>query len=97
MSYYLIGSYDKKATQVCPCGYLGDSNGRCRSTSEQIARYRNRISGPPLDRIDMHIEVPRLAHKNLRNGQTSKTIKRIEYTRARQIKRGTVSNVELTN
>jgi len=43
----------------CPCGYLGDGSARCRCTREQIQRYRNRISGPLLDRIDMHVEVPR--------------------------------------
>ncbi|MBK1643663.1 ATP-dependent protease [Thiocapsa imhoffii] len=48
------------AMNPCPCGYLGDDSRRCRCTPEQIARYRGRISGPLLDRIDMHIEVPRL-------------------------------------
>lgn len=47
------------AMNPCPCGYLGDNSNRCRCTAEQILRYRNRISGPLLDRIDMHIEVPR--------------------------------------
>ena len=48
------------AMNPCPCGYLGDASGRCHCTAEQIARYRARISGPLLDRIDMHVEVPRL-------------------------------------
>jgi magnesium chelatase family protein len=48
------------AMNPCPCGYLGDSSGRCHCTIDQIARYRGRISGPLLDRIDMHVEVPRL-------------------------------------
>ncbi|NEV62701.1 YifB family Mg chelatase-like AAA ATPase [Thiorhodococcus minor] len=48
------------AMNPCPCGYLGDSGGRCRCTADQIARYRGRISGPLLDRIDMHVEVPRI-------------------------------------
>ena len=48
------------AMNPCPCGYLGDSSGRCHCTAEQVARYRGRISGPLLDRIDMHVEVPRL-------------------------------------
>ncbi len=47
------------AMNPCPCGYLGDNSNRCRCTAEQIMRYRNRISGPLLDRIDMHVEVPR--------------------------------------
>ncbi len=47
------------AMNPCPCGHLGDGTSRCRCSSEQIARYRGRISGPLLDRIDMHVEVPR--------------------------------------
>jgi magnesium chelatase family protein len=48
------------AMNPCPCGYLGDPSGRCHCTAEQVARYRARISGPLLDRIDLHLEVPRL-------------------------------------
>lgn len=48
------------AMNPCPCGYLGDPGGRCRCTAEQVARYRARLSGPLLDRIDLHVEVPRL-------------------------------------
>ncbi|MEJ2455297.1 MAG: YifB family Mg chelatase-like AAA ATPase [Candidatus Thiodiazotropha sp.] len=47
------------AMNPCACGYLGDGTARCRCTAEQVARYRNRLSGPLLDRIDMHVEVPR--------------------------------------
>lgn len=47
------------AMNPCPCGHLGDGSQRCHCTIEQITRYRNRISGPLLDRIDMHVEVPR--------------------------------------
>jgi magnesium chelatase family protein len=47
------------AMNPCPCGYLGDGTDRCRCTAEQVARYRRRLSGPLLDRIDIHIEVPR--------------------------------------
>ncbi len=56
------------AMNPCPCGYLGDASGRCHCTSEQVARYRNKISGPLLDRIDMHLEVPRVPHEVLRKG-----------------------------
>ncbi len=45
------------AMNPCPCGYAGDSGGRCRCTPGQVARYRRRISGPLVDRIDMHIEL----------------------------------------
>ena len=48
------------AMNPCPCGYLGDPGGRCHCTAEQVLRYRARISGPLLDRIDLHVEVPRL-------------------------------------
>ncbi len=53
------------AMNPCPCGYAGDASGRCHCTPEQIARYRNRISGPLLDRIDLHVEVPRVALEDL--------------------------------
>ncbi|QNL90505.1 ATP-binding protein [Pseudomonas putida] len=43
----------------CPCGYLGDPTGRCRCSTEQIQRYRNKLSGPLLDRIDLHLTVAR--------------------------------------
>lgn len=46
------------AMNPCPCGYLTHPNGRCHCSSEQVHRYRSRISGPLLDRIDMHVEVP---------------------------------------
>jgi magnesium chelatase family protein len=46
------------AMNPCPCGHLGDPGGRCRCTPAQILRYRARISGPLLDRLDMHVEVP---------------------------------------
>jgi hypothetical protein len=64
----------------CPCGYLGDPSGRYRCTSKQVSRYRAKISGPLLDRIDMHLEVPRVSHQVLRKGspegeETSATIR----------------------
>lgn len=49
----------KKATQPCPCGLSGDDSGRCCCSAEQIQRYRNRVSGPLLDRIDIQVEVLR--------------------------------------
>jgi magnesium chelatase family protein len=47
------------AMNPCPCGHLADPSGRCRCTPEQIQRYRSKLSGPLLDRIDMHLTVPR--------------------------------------
>jgi len=54
------------AMNPCPCGYLGDKNGRCQCSHEQIRRYRSRLSGPLLDRIDMHIEVPTVPFDELK-------------------------------
>lgn len=48
------------ALNPCPCGYLGDNKSLCRCTSEQIQRYQGKISGPLLDRIDVHVQVPPL-------------------------------------
>lgn len=56
------------AMNPCPCGFLGDSSGRCRCTLDQVQRYRARVSGPLMDRIDMHLEVPRVPHEVLRKG-----------------------------
>jgi len=53
------------AMNPCPCGYAGDSKGRCHCTAEQVARYRNRISGPLVDRIDMHVELQALPPEHL--------------------------------
>ncbi len=47
------------AMNPCPCGYLGDPTGRCRCSPEQVQRYRNKLSGPLLDRIDLHLTVAR--------------------------------------
>ncbi|PVZ10439.1 MULTISPECIES: YifB family Mg chelatase-like AAA ATPase [unclassified Pseudomonas] len=47
------------AMNPCPCGYLGDTTGRCRCSPDQIERYRNKLSGPLLDRIDLHLTVAR--------------------------------------
>jgi magnesium chelatase family protein len=48
------------AMNPCPCGFLGDTERPCRCTPEQVQRYRGRISGPLLDRIDLHVAVNRL-------------------------------------
>ncbi len=53
------------AMNPCPCGYAGDPRGRCRCTGEQVARYRNRLSGPLIDRIDMHVELAALPVEHL--------------------------------
>ena len=53
------------AMNPCPCGYAGDPGGRCHCTAEQVARYRHRISGPLIDRIDMHVELAALPVEHL--------------------------------
>jgi magnesium chelatase family protein len=53
------------AMNPCPCGYLGDANGRCRCTPDQVLRYRGRISGPLMDRIDLQVFVPRVEREAL--------------------------------
>ena len=85
------------AMNPCPCGYLGDAGGRtCRCTEEQVARYRNRISGPLLDRIDMHVEVPRIPPDQLQGiaeGESSETVRqRVEQCRQHHRNRQGCSN-----
>ncbi len=91
------------AMNPCPCGYHGDANGRCRCTVEQVQRYRARVSGPLLDRIDMHIEVPRLPRELLRaapenSGETSAQVRtRVATARAHQMQRTNKPNCALSN
>jgi len=79
------------AMNPCPCGYLGHYNGKCRCTPDQIARYRGKISGPLLDRIDIQIEVPAVAQEDLlkqADGESSATIQaRVEVARQLQLAR----------
>lgn len=87
------------AMNPCPCGYHGDPVGRCNCTSEQIARYRSRLSGPLLDRIDMHVEVPRIngtALSRLPQGEDSATVRaRVMAARERQLQRAGLPNARL--
>lgn len=79
------------AMNPCPCGYFGDSRRPCRCTVPQIIKYRKKISGPLLDRIDIHIEVSALGSKQLVSdniGEDSQTIRtRIEKCRKIQVQR----------
>lgn len=79
------------AMNPCPCGYLGHPTQACRDTPDQIARYRGRISGPLLDRIDIQISVPALSQDELMqagSGEPSAQIRtRVEAARARQLAR----------
>ena len=79
------------AMNPCPCGYLGHPNGKCRCTPDQVARYRGKLSGPFLDRVDLMIEVPPLSDVELQNkpvGESSAAVKeRVVRARARQLHR----------
>lgn len=57
------------AMNPCPCGYYGDKSGRCHCRPEQIKRYQKKLSGPLLDRIDLHITVPALPASDLQSAQ----------------------------
>ncbi len=91
------------AMNPCPCGYLGDPSGRCRCTAEQVQRYRNRLSGPLLDRIDLHVEVPRLPHRVVAGDESpqpeSSTVvrERVAAARTRQQQRAGKPNCQLNN
>ncbi|MEO8025131.1 MAG: YifB family Mg chelatase-like AAA ATPase [Bryobacteraceae bacterium] len=80
------------AMNPCPCGYFGDPARECRCTGAIIQRYLARISGPLLDRIDLHIEVPAVAYKDMRghsDGVTSSAMReRVLSAQARQLARG---------
>ncbi|MDP2878909.1 MAG: ATP-binding protein, partial [Sulfuricella sp.] len=83
----------------CPCGYLGHANGKCRCTPDQVARYRGKISGPLLDRIDLQIEVPALPESDLTRqgaGEPSAAIQaRVEAAYGRQLARQGKANALL--
>ena len=82
-NFMLIG-----AMNPCPCGYYGDPERECTCALGMIQRYRKRISGPLLDRIDIHIEVPRVAYEKLSGatrGEPSSALRaRVEAARERQ-------------
>lgn len=88
------------AMNPCECGWLGDPADRCRCLPPQVARYRSRVSGPLLDRIDLHVEVPRVPVAALGDdeppGERSAAVRaRVEAARARQGARGPWLNAQL--
>jgi magnesium chelatase family protein len=87
------------AMNPCPCGYLGHYSGKCRCTPDQVARYRGKISGPLLDRIDLQIEVPAASQEDLMRqaqGESSSTVRqRVETAYQRQLTRQGKANSHL--
>ncbi|MFQ5993508.1 MAG: YifB family Mg chelatase-like AAA ATPase [Acidiferrobacterales bacterium] len=91
------------AMNPCPCGYFSDGSGRCRCTPERVRTYRSRVSGPLLDRIDMHVEVPavpraQLLHREPSQAETSGTVQgRVQTARTRQLERSGCPNHALSS
>jgi magnesium chelatase family protein len=92
------------AMNPCPCGFLGHPSQPCRDTPDQVARYQGRLSGPLLDRIDLHLEVPAVPFNELsgtREGTGSKEMRaQVDSAREKQAKRfgrsGTLLNSRMT-
>jgi magnesium chelatase family protein len=93
------------AMNPCSCGYLGDARQACHCSPSKIMNYQHRLSGPIIDRIDLHVEVPRVNLVKLTESATSETSleirKKVELARQRQIKRFQnlpgLTNAEMTN
>jgi magnesium chelatase family protein len=91
------------AMNPCPCGRLGDAAADCRCTPAEIRGYRGRISAPLLDRLDMHVEVPRLAARefteaaNGRAETTAAAAERVARVRDVQLERQGTCNARLTD
>jgi len=83
------------AMNPCPCGYFGDPTHECRCTGAIIQRYLGKISGPLLDRIDLHVEVPAVAYQEMRGKSTGASSaemrQRVLAARSRQAERGFVN------
>ena len=77
------------AMNPCPCGYFGDATHRCTCTPQKIRRYLNRVSGPLLDRFDIHVELPRVKFEELRSDESSESSAEIKkrVNAAREIQR----------
>jgi len=88
------------AMNPCPCGWAGDPSGRCECLPDVIRRYRGKVTGPILDRIDLHVQVPRLPAADLRPDAppveaTSTVRARVIAARERQHKRAGTCNARL--
>jgi len=91
--------YGKRATQLCPCGHHASALRSCRCTSDAIARYQGKISGPLLDRIDLQVEVPAVSAETLAaapDGDSSAVVaERVEHAQRRQLERQGCLNAAL--
>lgn len=87
------------AMNPCPCGYLGDPGGRCNCTAEMVARYRTKLSGPLLDRIDLHVNVAReptsLREPSARAPGSAEARQQVMAARERQHRRQGCCNSQL--
>ncbi|MEO0997891.1 MAG: YifB family Mg chelatase-like AAA ATPase [Pseudomonadota bacterium] len=88
------------AMNPCPCGYAGDTDVDCRCTPDQIGRYRGRLSGPLLDRIDLNVEMPRVTYQELsgargRAESSAAVAARVAAARERQLARQPQLNASL--
>jgi len=81
----------------CRCGYFGSDQKRCRCSLQEVQRYRGKISGPLMDRIDLHVEVPAVPYEKLKDhepGEPSAVIReRVEAARGRQVDRFSARDV----
>jgi magnesium chelatase family protein len=89
------------AMNPCPCGYRGDGTDRCRCTPAQLERYRSRISGPLLDRFDLHVEVPRVNFAGIGEAREERespaVAARIASVRDQQLRRAGRLNARLSD
>jgi magnesium chelatase family protein len=88
------------AMNPCPCGHAGDAGGQCRCSADQVQRYRSRISGPLLDRIDIQVDVIRpevsiLDHEKHAGEPSSAVMRRVTRARDRQLRRAGLPNAHL--
>jgi magnesium chelatase family protein len=87
------------AMNPCPCGYFGDLKRECRCAPTQVQRYRQRISGPLLDRIDLHIEVPSVEYRDISSERTEEpsSVIRERVAAARKRQQARFANDRKTN
>lgn len=87
------------AMNPCPCGFHGHYNGRCRCTPDQVQRYRSKVSGPLLDRIDLQVEVPAVPHDELaakaESPSSEQVRQKVESARSVALQRQGVPNARL--